>query len=183
MVTGLKLSLIGWRTPFVIHAAKGSLLGSLCLIFRQKILPSSKFVSPFNRSCWKFSSLNTKRLSICSVRCGFICFTRRAMLNQSYSYFPPLWKENLVEKKEYSRLSLLRLMVLIITSGCYCFRFCLDENNTFNLIERPNGYHGIENRFSWRIKFVQFGNIAKYKSRLVAKGYQQVAGIDYGETY
>ena len=58
----------------------------------------------------------------------------------------------------------------------------LKENNTFTLTPLPKGRKAVGGRWVYAIK--EDANGAKtYKARYVAKGYSQVEGIDYQETY
>lgn len=57
----------------------------------------------------------------------------------------------------------------------------LKENNTFTLTTLPEGKQAVGGRWVYAIKENPDGGI--YKARYVAKGYSQVAGIDYNETF
>ena len=53
------------------------------------------------------------------------------------------------------------------------------ENKVWTLIDLPNDRQAIENKWIFKKKTDADGNITVYKSRLVAKGFRQVQGIDY----
>jgi hypothetical protein len=57
------------------------------------------------------------------------------------------------------------------------------DNNTWDLVPLPKGRNLVRCRWIYRTKIVADGEINKYKDRLVAKGYSQVHGIDYTETF
>jgi hypothetical protein len=59
----------------------------------------------------------------------------------------------------------------------------LMENQTWDLVPLPKGRKLVRCRWIFRTKMATNGEISKYKSRLVAKGYSQVHGIDYTETF
>jgi len=56
-------------------------------------------------------------------------------------------------------------------------------NNTWELVPRPENKHVIEAKWVFRNKLDEVGNVTINKARLVCKGYAQVKGIDYDETY
>ena len=58
----------------------------------------------------------------------------------------------------------------------------LKENNTFTLTSLPEGRSSVGDRWVYTIKDGSDGSI-RYKARYVAKGYSQVSGIDYHETF
>jgi hypothetical protein len=59
------------------------------------------------------------------------------------------------------------------------------NKKVFEVVERPADPNVtvIDSRFIYRRKFNAVGELVKYKARLVARGYQEVAGIDYGEVF
>ncbi|GJW80547.1 putative RNA-directed DNA polymerase [Tanacetum coccineum] len=59
----------------------------------------------------------------------------------------------------------------------------LYENDTWELVELPLGRKAIGSKWVYRIKYMSFGEIERFKTRLVAKGFNQKKGIDYEETF
>lgn len=59
----------------------------------------------------------------------------------------------------------------------------LKLNNTWTLVHFPAGHTPIGCKWVYRIKYQASGAIERYKVRLVAKGYNQIEGIDYQETF
>jgi len=60
---------------------------------------------------------------------------------------------------------------------------CLSKMNTWNLVPRPKDKPVVKNRWVFKVKTNEKGEIDRYKARLVAKGYTQTKGIDYNETF
>ncbi|CAI7753023.1 unnamed protein product [Closterium sp. NIES-54] len=59
----------------------------------------------------------------------------------------------------------------------------IEENDTWELVELPEGRNAIMSKWLFKIKSDADGNIERYKSRLVAKGYQQKEKVDYKELF
>ncbi|CAI7813579.1 unnamed protein product [Closterium sp. NIES-53] len=57
----------------------------------------------------------------------------------------------------------------------------IEENGTWELVELPEGRKAITSKWLFKIKSDADGKIERYKSRLVAKGYQQKDKVDYKE--
>jgi hypothetical protein len=57
------------------------------------------------------------------------------------------------------------------------------ENQTWDLVPLPSGRKLVRCRWVYRTKSAVDGQISIYKSRLVAKSFQQVHGNDYDETF
>lgn len=57
------------------------------------------------------------------------------------------------------------------------------ENGTWRLVKRPVGKKVLKNRWVYKIKHNPNGEIEKFKARLVVKGFNQVKGVDYTETF
>jgi hypothetical protein len=57
------------------------------------------------------------------------------------------------------------------------------ENETFELVELPAGRTALDGKWVYKIKRDAENRIAKYKARLVARGFMQQFGIDYDQTY
>lgn len=59
----------------------------------------------------------------------------------------------------------------------------LIKNETWELYPLPAGRKAISCKWVFKHKLNAQGQIARYKSRLVARGFSQVAGVDYTETF
>ena len=59
----------------------------------------------------------------------------------------------------------------------------LERNHTRSLVPLPPGHSAIGCRWVYKIKHNFDSSTERYKSRLVAKGYTQVEGVDYKETF
>ena len=57
------------------------------------------------------------------------------------------------------------------------------ENKVWTLVDLPDDRQAIENKWIFKKKTDADGNVTIYKSRLVAKGFQQVQGVDFDETF
>ncbi|KAK1665198.1 hypothetical protein QYE76_053357 [Lolium multiflorum] len=58
------------------------------------------------------------------------------------------------------------------------------RNKVWTLVEKPKECHNvIGTKWIFKNKQDEFGNIVRNKARLVAQGFSQVEGIDFGETY
>ncbi|CAL8134718.1 unnamed protein product [Orchesella dallaii] len=56
-------------------------------------------------------------------------------------------------------------------------------NKTWELVERPRDVKILRNRWVYKLKTDPLTKEVKFKARLVVKGFQQVKGIDYEETF
>ena len=59
----------------------------------------------------------------------------------------------------------------------------LKKSGTWGLVKRPPGANVVDSKWVLRIKKNAAGEIEKYKARLVARGFTQIYGVDYYETY
>ncbi|CAI7796818.1 unnamed protein product [Closterium sp. NIES-54] len=59
----------------------------------------------------------------------------------------------------------------------------IEENDTWELVELPEGRKAITSKWLFKIKSDADGIFERYKSRLVAKGYQQKEKVDYKELF
>lgn len=59
----------------------------------------------------------------------------------------------------------------------------LRENATWILVPRPEGKKVLSNRWIFKTKINQKGEIEKFKARLVVRGHTQREGIDYQEAF
>jgi transposase InsO family protein len=59
----------------------------------------------------------------------------------------------------------------------------LAQAGTWVLTSMPPGKRAVGNKWVYRVKRDSTGNIDKFKARLVAQGFTQREGIDYGETF
>jgi hypothetical protein len=59
----------------------------------------------------------------------------------------------------------------------------IEKNDTWELVLRPKNKNVIDTKWAFRNKLNEDGQITRNKSRLVCKGYAQIEGIDFEETY
>ena len=59
----------------------------------------------------------------------------------------------------------------------------MKENQVWNLTYPPDGVRTIECKWIYKKKKDMDGNVHIYKPQLVAKGFRQVQGVDYDETF
>lgn len=59
----------------------------------------------------------------------------------------------------------------------------IKEKGVWHLVPRPQNRNVIKGRWVFKIKLNVDGSISKFKARYVAKGYSQVEGIDFFETF
>lgn len=59
----------------------------------------------------------------------------------------------------------------------------LMQNNTWTLVPYSSDMHVVQNKWVFRTKYKADGSLDKFKTRLVAKGFQQMPGVDYFDTF
>jgi hypothetical protein len=59
----------------------------------------------------------------------------------------------------------------------------LSQTRTWTLVPRPPGVNTIGSKWIFKTKHRPDGSIDKHKARLVARGFTQQHGIDYGDTF
>ncbi|KAM3287125.1 hypothetical protein P3S67_020555 [Capsicum chacoense] len=59
----------------------------------------------------------------------------------------------------------------------------LEENDTWDMVDRPTNATIIGSRWVYSVKMKADGSLDQYKARLVAQGYKQEYGIDYEENF
>ena len=59
----------------------------------------------------------------------------------------------------------------------------LTDNDTWDLVRLPTGKKAIGCRWVFIVKVNPDGSIARLKACLVAKGYAQIYGVDYSDTF
>jgi hypothetical protein len=59
----------------------------------------------------------------------------------------------------------------------------IEKNDTWELVPRPKNKNVIGTKWVFRNKLNEDGQVTRNKARLVCKGYAQVEGIDFQETF
>jgi hypothetical protein len=59
----------------------------------------------------------------------------------------------------------------------------LISNKTWSLCPRPPHHNVVRNKWVFKIKQKSYGSVDRYKTRLVAKEFDQLNGVDYYETF
>jgi hypothetical protein len=57
------------------------------------------------------------------------------------------------------------------------------KNDVWDIVLRPEGKSVVTSKWIYKIKHAIDGSIEKYKARFVARGFSQVEGVDYDETF
>jgi hypothetical protein len=59
----------------------------------------------------------------------------------------------------------------------------IEKNNTWEMVQRPEGKNFIGSKWIFKNKLNEQGQVIRNKERLVYKGYDQIEGLDFGETF
>ena len=59
----------------------------------------------------------------------------------------------------------------------------LIANKTWNIVDRPTGQKPLSGRWVLKRKLGPDGKVARHKARFVARGFEQIYGVDFDETY
>ena len=57
------------------------------------------------------------------------------------------------------------------------------KNDVWEVVPRPEGKFVVTSRWLYKVKHDADGSIEKFKARFVARGFSQVEGVDYEETF
>jgi len=57
------------------------------------------------------------------------------------------------------------------------------RNSAWEIVPRPVGKSVVGSRWIYKVKQAADGSVEKYKARFVARGFSQIEGIDYEETF
>jgi hypothetical protein len=57
------------------------------------------------------------------------------------------------------------------------------KNDVWDIVPKPKGKSVVTSKWIYKIKHATDGSVKKYKVRFVARGFSQVEGIDYEETF
>ena len=55
--------------------------------------------------------------------------------------------------------------------------------SAWDIVPRPEGKSVVGSRWIYKVKQAADGSVEKYKARFVARGFSQIEGIDYEETF
>ena len=80
-------------------------------------------------------------------------------------------------------LLMLNLRVRLIGNKLCAEYESLLRNKTWSLVPLPLGNNLVCCKWVYKTNFTTQGQIWKYKARLVIKGFNQLEGIDYNETF
>jgi len=56
-------------------------------------------------------------------------------------------------------------------------------NNVWDVVPRPRNKSVVSSHWLYKVKQVVDGSVEKHKARFVARGFSQVEGIDYDQTF
>lgn len=70
-----------------------------------------------------------------------------------------------------------------LKAACDDEMMSMNQLNFYNLVTTPSDRKNIENKWVFKVKEDEFGNVAKFKARWVMKGFIQTQGVDYDVTH
>lgn len=91
--------------------------------------------------------------------CDFVCFASK-----------PTCFEDAIKENEWNDAMKVEL-------------HAIEKNKTWKLVDLPSGKEAIGLKWIYKSKFNANGSLQKYKVRLVAKGYAQIPGVEFFETF
>ena len=59
----------------------------------------------------------------------------------------------------------------------------LIENGTWYLVDPPSDCNIISSRWTYKVKRDEKGDVDRFRCRVVGRGFSQIYGLDYTETY
>jgi hypothetical protein len=59
----------------------------------------------------------------------------------------------------------------------------IEKNNMWEMVHRPEGKNIIGSKWIFKNKLNEQGQVVRNKARLVCKGYAQIEGLDFDETF
>ena len=57
------------------------------------------------------------------------------------------------------------------------------KNDVWEIVLRPKGKSVVTSRWLYKLKHATNGSVEKYKARFVVRGFSQVEGVDYDDTF
>jgi hypothetical protein len=57
------------------------------------------------------------------------------------------------------------------------------KNDVWDIVPRPKGKYVVTSKWIYKIKHATDGRVKNYKARFVSRGFSEVEGIDYEETF
>ncbi|KAG8499008.1 hypothetical protein CXB51_005388 [Gossypium anomalum] len=94
---------------------------------------------------------------------------------------PKVFSSALTEKEPTTILEAFQIPAW--TAAAQAEYNALLSNGTWDLVPLPEGHRAVGCKWIFRIKRHADGSVARYKGRLVVKGYLQEAGVDFWETF
>ena len=59
----------------------------------------------------------------------------------------------------------------------------LENNNTWTFVDKPKDKNVLPGKWVYKVKYGADGQVDRYKARYMAKGYAQIEGLDFFDTY
>jgi transposase InsO family protein len=59
----------------------------------------------------------------------------------------------------------------------------MQMNQSYELVDRPIGANVIDSKWVWKKKLSRWGKVKRFRARLTARGFKQIPGVDFFETF
>jgi hypothetical protein len=87
------------------------------------------------------------------------------------------------EETKFHRQAISRPNADLWPSGIEAEMDALRHNHTWDVVDKPIDRKIVDSKWVFKIKRLSDGSVDKFQERLVAKGFSQIQGQDYNDTF
>jgi len=122
-----------------------------------------------------YASFGNNSSSIPYPLSSFLSYKKCSPNYRNFCYFV----SSLIEPKTCAQASKMDCWVQAMNSKIAA----LEQNLTWEIVDLPPNKRRVDCNWVYKIKFHANGSIERHKARLIAKGYTQLKGVNYFDTF